>query len=183
LSALSEIIGSAIGTVIAEHPKLFAEKTGERAQKLLVREIMKSLTREPKADETGEADDGETLRTVPASDPRAIAYRNLREAAGAPAGQRFAGDTVYIPAESDTPAVHAFAVMPDKSAWEFITERRQLIAWLEFFDGVLPNVARRSIVSTRGSVQGATLPWPWPPSKTGKIYEAESELDIEGDAA
>jgi hypothetical protein len=185
MSALSAIIESAVGGVIAEHPKLFDPKQRERAQKLLVREIMKSLTREPK----GEVDDGAAPAPAPAetapqieivarTDARAKAYCALCEIAGAPAPHAASGGSICIPSEGLTARAQAFAELPPEKSWPFVTERPQLAAWFEFFDDVLPHKRRREIMEVRAGKQGVSLPWPWPPSKIGKVYEAPPTLEV-----
>lgn len=177
MGALSTIIDGAVGTVIAEHPKLFNPESKERTQKLLVREIMKSLVKEPRVDgdETPQPPiqepTGGARELTPATDERAIAYCHMRAIAGAVAPSRYGGDRIYIPPEGDTAAVRAFANLPERKNWSFITNRAQLTAWLEFFDAALPDVPRRKIFENREGLSGVDLPWPWPPSKTGKIYD------------
>lgn len=180
MSPLADIIDAAVVSVIEEHPKLFAAESAERARKLLLRKIMKTLTG-PKSSEEAEAQQTPetpppqpTAETIRYDDPRAIAYCNLRSVAGAVRPLRI-GEQVYMPPESLAECVKAFGDIPPKEVWQFITDRRQLQAWREFFDETLPGVSRRDIVETRDGVIGALLPWPWPPSKTGKIYDPSIE--------
>jgi hypothetical protein len=177
MSALSTLIESAVSASLAEHTKLFDPKNRERAQKVLVRDIMKALTREPRGE--GEEQPADIAPSVPAlperlpaTDDRVKAYCNLRSLAGVAQPQRFSGGDIYLPPEGDTAAVRAFGNgMPSRDEWIFVTERAQISAWLEFFDANLPNMPRRRTDETRDGVVGYLLPWPWPPSKTGKVYE------------
>lgn len=179
MSALSTIIDAAVGSVISEHPKLFNPQGKERTQKLLVREIVRSLVRESRGEDdptaTAPPSDPPTIVTIPASDERAIAYCRLRSIAGAPAPLHHGGDCIYIPPESNTTAVRTFAGVPERKEWPFVIDRRQLTAWLEFFDEALPGISRRKIFETRDGLTGVDLPWRWPPSKAGKIYDHPPE--------
>jgi len=185
MSALGTLINDAVATAIAAHPKLFASESAERAQKVLTREIIKSLTKEPKtADEGGEptspveAPPAPALpQRVSAKDDRVTAYVNLRTLAGAVQPTRLTGGDIYLPPEADTAAVRAFAELPQREKWLFVSGREQLAAWLEFFDVLLPNAARRQITVTVDTKVGAYLPWPWPPSKLGKTYSPEDHHD------
>lgn len=174
MSALSAIIDTAVSTVIAEHPKLFDPKQKERVQKVLTREIVRSLTREQKTDVDDEStpvpESAPVVETVAGNDPRAIAYTALRSVAGAVTPMRLSGGAIYLPPEGATAQVGAFANLPPREKWEFITDVNQIAAWFEFFNDALPNVRRRDITETRNGIVGALLPWPWPPSKTGKVY-------------
>jgi len=185
MSALSAIIESAVGGVIAEHPKLFDPKQRDRAQKLLVREIMKSLTREPKGDgETDEApaptqaDTVPQIEIVPSSDTRAKAYRALCEIAGAPAPISASGGSICIPPEGLTVRAQAFAELPPEKDWPFVTDGHQRAAWFGFFEEVLPNKRRRDITEVRAGAAGIVVPWLWPPSKLGTVYAPEQPLDL-----
>jgi len=179
MSALSSIIDAAVGSVIAEHPKLFNPQGKERAQKVIVREIVKSLVREPRNEDDEQVNvatvESSVIKTVPATDERAIAYCLLRSIAGAVFPVRCAGDHIYIPPEGDVTAVRALANVPDHKDWPFVTSRQQLTAWLEFFDETLPGISRRKIFEVRDGVSGVEVPWSWPPSKTGKIYDHPPE--------
>jgi hypothetical protein len=180
MSALGTIIEHAVSTVIAEHPKLFEAKSIERAQKLLSREIMKSLTRDPRGDGDAAATETapEPYERITASDERGIAYCNLRIAARALAAPtRLAGGDLYLPLEASGPEVQPFAKMPPRDQWLFVTDLPQMTAWREFFDATLPTLARRPFGEVVGGDTGVWVPWPWPPSKTGKVYEPETESE------
>lgn len=181
MSALGDVIDGAVASVIADHPKLFNLQTKDRARKMIVREVIKSLVREVRdvGDEQAPASAAKTIGTlITADDPRAIAYCNLRKIAGAVLPLYHGTGQIYFPPESDTTAVRTFAELPPRKGWQFISDRRQLTAWSEFFEEALPGVSRRQITETHDGVLGAYLPWPWPPSKTGKIYEPGSEEEI-----
>lgn len=185
MNTLATIIDSAVATAIAEHPKLFDPKAVDRAQRVLTREIMRSLTRAPGAD--GEPAKPETppepepFELIRGTDERATAYINLRIAARAlsPQPQRQAGGDIYLPREASGPEVMPFAKMPPREQWLFVTEFSPMTAWREFFDATLPNLARRPFGEKRGDVTGVFVPWPWPPSKTGKVYEPEQEASAQ----
>jgi hypothetical protein len=186
MSALSTIIESAVAGSLAEHAKLFDPKTRERAQKVLVRDIMKALTREPKEGEEPPDDAAPSApalpERLPANDERVTAYCNLRLVAGVAQPHRLTGGDIYLPLEGDTTAVRAFARMSDRATWPFVTQRPQITAWREFFDATLPNFPRRRTDETRGGIVGYLLPWAWPPSKTGKVYAPDEAPLEEADA-
>lgn len=173
---LAKTVEAAVTSVIEEHPKLFAANSAERARKLIVRRIMRSLVG-PRSDGDGEspADPPATVsapppETVRYDDPRAIAYVKLRDVAGAVKPIRL-GENLYLPSEAFADCIKPFAELPPNGSWKFVTDRRQLQAWREFFDETLPGISRRDITYLEDGVLGAALPWPWPPSKTGKIYD------------
>lgn len=182
MSALSTIIAAAVADAVAANAKLFDPKKIERAPEVLTRAITKALTREPKTDgEDAAAAASETPPAggpVSADDPRAKAYAALRKLAGAVAPMQIGGGVTYVPPEADTPAVAAFADMPPRERWLFVTSRANLTAWAEFFDATIPNLARRQITETHGGAAGIFLPWPWPPSKTGKVYTADEAPEL-----
>lgn len=179
MSALAKMIDEAVLSVIDEHPKLFAANSAERARKLIVRRIMKSLTgpksegeeQEQPAEATPSAPTAETVRY---DDPRAVAYCNLRAIAGAVRPLRV-GENYYLPPDARAECVKPFGDLPANGTWHFVIDRRQLQAWREFFDETMPGVPRRDITEMRDGVLGAPLPWPWPPSKTGKTYLPPAE--------
>jgi hypothetical protein len=183
MNTLTTIIDSAVATVIAKHPKLFDPKAIERAQRVLTREIMGSLTRTPGTDgEPAKPEpppEPEPYERVLAADERGIAYVNLRIVARALSPQpiRLAGGDLNLPREASGPEVLPFSKMPPREQWLFVTDLAQMTAWREFFDATLPNLARRPFGEKHGDVVGILVPWPWPPSKTGKIYEPEAGDD------
>lgn len=173
MNTLATIIDGAVATVIAEHPKLFDPKAIERAQRVITREIMRTLTRAPGDEARPEpAPEAAPFERVPADDERGKAYVNLRIVARAlsPQPQRLAGGDILLPREASGPEVLPFAKMPERSQWVPVTEVAALAAWRDFFDATLPNLARRPFGDT-----GVLMPWPWPPSKTGKIYEPDMQ--------
>lgn len=180
MNVLAKIIDQAVASAMEKHPKLFVAKESEKAQKTLSREIMRSLTRAPSDAET-EAELSATQSTgqsIPLSDERAIAYCQLRKVAGAVEPFSAIPDQIFLPPEADVTCVRVFANCPPQSEWPFVTKVAQLTAWNEFFGETLPGVSRRPITQVRNGVTGALLPWPWPPSKTGKIYEPEEEIPL-----
>lgn len=175
MNTLGTIIDGAVAAVIAEHPKLFDPKAIERAQRVLTREIMRSLTRTAGDGDAAKPEmpaEPEPFERVLAADERGIAYVNLRIVARAlsPQPQRLAGGDIMLPREAAGPEVQPFAKLPPREQWVPVTETAPLAAWREFFDATLPNLARRPFADT-----GVIMPWPWPPSKAGKIYEPETE--------
>lgn len=179
MSALSALIDDAVGSVIAENPKLFASHAKEKVQATLTRAIMKKLVREQKP-EDGEQAPEPTAATqlIPADDPRAVAYCALRRLAGDVPPQIAGGGAIYVPPEADTAQVRALADMPPRADWPFVTGGR-LKAWLDLFDAALPARSRRKITETKDGQTGAYLPWIWPPSKDGKTYAPAADLELE----
>jgi hypothetical protein len=175
MNTLATIIDCAVAAVIAEHPKLFDPKMTERAQKTLTREIMRTLTRSPGEEAKPEpAPEPEPFERVKAADERGLAYVNLRIASRALSPQpiRLAGGDIMLPREASGPEVQPFAKMPPKEQWVLVTEAAPLAAWRDFFVATLPNLERRPFGDN-----GVMMPWPWPPSKTGKIYEPEQQAE------
>lgn len=177
MTGLRPIIDSAVAAAIAEHPKYFTERGLEKAQAAIVRKVMSALFR---SDGTVDAPIETPAPVEPlqplAADPKSAegrAYINLRELAGAAAPFRMGDGQISIPPEAQKPAVYALADLP-ALPWVFITDRQQTGAWLEFLAEALPKaVARKSIQIRRGDATGILMPWPWPPSVTGKIYTTE----------
>lgn len=168
MSALSTIIAAAVADAIAANPKLFDPKKIERAPEVLTRDIVKALTRSPKEAEAEAQAEAETppFEMAPAESPLAKAYINLRLVAGCLARHAAnASGAVYVPREGNNAAVLAFADVPAPDAWRTITKPQQT-AWHEFFERVLPGANRRPLGDA------TPLPWPWPPSKEGKTYDA-----------
>jgi hypothetical protein len=178
MSLLSAAVDDAVGSVIAENPKLFAAHAGEKAQAALTRAIMKKLVREARPEE-GERPPEPTAaaQLIPADDPRAVAYCGLRRLAGDVPPQVTAGGAIYLPPEADTAQVRALNDTPPRADWPFVTGGH-LAAWLDFFDAALIARSRRKITETKNGHTGAYLPWPWPPSKDGKTYAPAADLEL-----
>jgi len=179
VNTLATIIDSAIAAVIAEHPKLFEPKAveGGKTQRVITREIMRTLTRAPGEEAKPETPpEPEPFERILAADVRVTAYINLRIASRALSPQpiRLAGGDIMLPREASGPEVLAFAKMPPKERWVHVTELAPLAAWRDLFAATLPNLERRPFGDN-----GVMMPWPWPPSKTGKIYEPETEGQTE----
>jgi hypothetical protein len=165
MTALADVVCAAVARAVEKHAKLFAD--AEKARRVLAREIMRQLAAKPaEAADPPDAPAPRRGELVPADDERALAYCRLREVAGAVPPMRTAGGQIYLPPEAAEPCVLAFGTLPPRERWAFVTGAN-LTAWLEFFGETLPGVARRNIVVTGG----ATLPWAWPPSKTGRVYQ------------
>lgn len=174
MSALSTLIAAAVADAVAANPKLFDPKKLERAPDILAKDIMRSLTRSPKE---GEAEpqaeiDAPPYEMAPAGSPLAKAYVNLRSVASCLARHAAsATGAVFVPRGANNAAVLAFADLPALAEWRPVTKAQQT-AWHEFFERVLANANRRPIGDA------TALPWPWPPSKEGKVYAPEQSLDL-----
>jgi hypothetical protein len=188
MTGIRPIIDAAVATVLAEHPKYFTElgHDNNRARTILVRKIWAAL-RGDGADKSSEPESSEARvpsspqpMSVPAQSREARAFDNLRRLAGAVPQFRSADGSVFINAEAANDAVWALADLPPDDAWVFLTARRNVGAWMEFFSQTLPGVGRRPILQERAGEAGILMPWPWPPSKDGKVYTAEK---AEEDAA
>lgn len=175
---LRAIIDAAVADAMAEHPKYFTPKGHEHARTVIVRKIMAAF----RGDGSDKPDD--TAADHPASpqpllvEPHsreAIAFSNLRQIAGATTPFRLGDGRLSINAEAACPAVFALADLPLKSQWLFLTAPRNVGAWQEFFRDTLPGVARRPIHEHRGTEVGLLMPWPWPPTKDGKVYVDDAE--------
>lgn len=178
MTGIRPMISDAIAAYIAEHPKQFSERGIEKAQAGLTRKIMAALLRsdnEPEPETPAPPAELAPLTVDPKS-TEGRAYTNLRSLAGAGAPFRMQDGNISLPPEAQKPAVYALADLPAQP-WQFITDRQQTGAWLEFFAESLPKgVARKPIQIEQNGATGILVPWPWPPSKDGKIYTA-------GDAA
>jgi hypothetical protein len=175
VSGIRPIIENAVATVIAEHPKYFTDRGLEKAGNAIVRKVMAALVPRSAGDEQAEpAPPAEPVEPKPLPvDPKTRegrAYTNFRAFAGAAAAFRMGDGKISLPVAAQNERVYAFADLPPEPEWRFITERPQIAAWLEFFGEVLTASARRPIQITRGDQVGILMPWPWPPSKDGKVY-------------
>lgn len=177
MTTFRAIIDGAVADAMAEHPKYFTPKGMEHARAAIVRKIMASLR-----DTSEQKSDAPAAPTAPAAaglfdpaSPDARAACNLRAAAGAVLPMRTGGGQVLVNPEALTPAALAFADCPPREVWLFLTDRRQIAAWKEFFAAALPGVARRPIDIVRGGETGILAPWPWPPAASGKIFSADRE--------
>lgn len=181
-AGIRPIIDAAVAQVIAEHPKYFTERGFEKAQAAFTRKIMSALLPRDAGDRAAE-----TSPPVEVSEPVPIAvdrtsregraYTNLRELAGATAPFRMSDGRISIPTEAQKPAVYALADLPPEP-WEFITDRQQMGAWLEFLSASLPEgIVRKPIQIKRGDSTGVLMPWPWPPSVGGKTYSASETTE------
>ena len=75
-----------------------------------------------------------------------------------------------------TPQLLAMGDAPVRSAWHWITARKEIGAWAEF---VATHVrkSRPTFIEKRGHEVGIFAPWPWPPRKDGTLSTAgPSEL-------
>lgn len=168
MSILSASIAAAVADAVAANPKLFDPKKVERAPDVLTRDIVKALTRSTKEGEaeTQDEDKSPSFEWVPASDDLAKAYLNLRSVAGCIARHvTGASGAICVTRAANNAAVLAFADVPVASNWRPVTKAQQT-AWHEFFERTLDGANRRPIGDS------TPLPWPWPPSKDGKTYDA-----------
>lgn len=183
MSGIRDMIDAAVVAAIAEHPKYFTELglDNSRARTAIVRKIMAALRGDSdKSGEPAKADappppaPAQSL-TVAADSREARAYTNLRKFAGAVAPFRMADGSISINAEAACEAVWPFADLPPSQQWPFLTQPRQVGAWLEFFAQTLPGAPRRPIQQIRDGATGIVMPWLWPPAKDGKTYTAEED--------
>lgn len=181
MSILRAAIDSAVEQAIAEHPKYFTPQGVKSARALIVRKVMAAFRDGGDKSSEQQAEDEETpaepqMLFATAGSREARGYANLRQLAGAVAPRRLGDGSVPIMPAANCEAVFAFADMPGAETWLFVVARKQLGAWGEFFDEMLPDVARRAISQERDGVIGILLPWPWPPSKEGKIYDQPEDV-------
>jgi hypothetical protein len=80
-----------------------------------------------------------------------------------------------------TPQLLAFADAPQNSEWLWLEESRHIGAWTNFL-GLHVKGARPPMMVTRGTGdeqrRGFYAPWLFPPSVTGKTYEASDAPDV-----
>ena len=175
MSLIRAAIEGAVEQAMLEHPKYFTPQGAKSARTLIVRKVMAALR--DGGEKPSESQDADTsaepkILFAAAGSREARGYINLRQIAGATAPNRTSDGSVVVMAAANCEAVFAFADLPSDENWLFVSERKQLGAWGEFFREKLPNVARRQIALQREGQTGMLLPWPFPPSATGKIYEA-----------
>lgn len=175
MNPLATMISAAVADAVAANQRLFDPKKLERAPDVLTRDIVKALTRPAKEGEgeaQAEAEAAPPFEWLPADSRRAKAYVNLRIAAHCLSRATINNGLVYVPREADGAEMLAFADWSPTQGLIGISAINQMAAWREFYDRLLPNVARRP--------QGAsmTVPWPWPPSKEGKTYDADTQEEI-----
>lgn len=184
MSVLRAIIDAAVADAIAEHPKYFTPRGLEHARTVIVRKVMAALRDggDKASGPSGPEPASPPQPTQPVlADPQsreARAFANLRLVAGAGTPFRTGDGRVSIPPQASGPDVLAFADLPPKTSWLFVSDRKQMGAWVEFFGHTLPNVPRRSITEHQNGMPGFVLPWPWPPRKDGTTY-----TNAEDDAA
>lgn len=178
MTGIRPMIETAVAAVIAEHPKYFTERGLEKAQNAITRKIMSALVPRDGATAAEQPPPTEPADLAPlAVDPKSRegrAYANLRMLAGAAPPFRMGDGTWSIPPAAQREAVYAMADLPSQDEWEFLTERKHVGAWLEFFNETLPTTARKPISQDRVGATGIVMPWPWPPSKDGKTYTREA---------
>lgn len=176
-SGLRPMIDAAVAAAIAEHPKYFTPKGLEHARTAIVRKVMAALrgdNAEKSADELAPEPAAPMPLVVDPKSREGRAYANLRKLAGAPPPFRMGNGTISIPPQAQRESVYAFSDLPAESAWLFVTVPRQIAAWMEFFGETLAPAPRRTIQHVREGESGILVPWPWPPSATGKTYTGEA---------
>jgi hypothetical protein len=181
MNVLRAIITSAVGNAIAEHPKYFTPRGQEKAQAAIVRRIMAALRDD---DGTEEPTPAATAIEPPfmmcdADSREAQGYINLRKIAGAVEAKRSGDGKVIVRREAFCEAVFALADIPPREQWLFITDATQIRAWLDFFRETLPDIGRRSLFEPRGAQSGIVMPYPFPPSKAGKVYDPNELSETE----
>lgn len=181
MNVLRAIITSAVGNAIAEHPKYFTPRGQEKAQAAIVRRIMAALRDDDGEEPPPPAPVAEpAFVTVEANTREAQGYINLRKIAGAVEAKRMGDGKILIKREAYCDPVFALADIPPREQWMFIAEKDQIKAWLDFFRETLPDTGRRSLFEPRGAQSGIVMPYPWPPSKSGKIYDpSEASRQVE----
>jgi hypothetical protein len=177
MSALRTIIDAAVADAIAAHPKYFTPKGAEFARTVIVRKIMAGLLRDDgdaRSSEEPAAPEQPTFFRAPKSSREARGYVALRIIAGAVPPQ-FNVDDIIIMRSAYREAVFALADVSPTDQWPFLTDRKMIAAWSEFFRETLGDVPRRSIFQMRGDVSGIVMPSCWPPRKDGHLYDTEEE--------
>lgn len=177
MTGIRPIIESAIAASIAERPKYFTDRGIEKAQDFLTRKIMGALVPRDGGDKPAELPPEPTTPVPITVDPKSRegrAYTNLRALGGAVPPLRLGDGRISIPPPAQRESVYALADLPPQAEWKFVTEHRQIGAWLEFFSDTLTPAPRRKIEVERNGAHGLLMPWPWPPSKDGKIYTGEA---------
>lgn len=172
MNALRTIIDGAVADAIAANPKYFAAKQEDRARAAIVRKIMAALLRDDDEQQPAEAAEPESKFVLADADSReARGYANLRRIAGATAARRDREGKVIIMRPAYCEAVFALADLPDIDRWPFLVDAPKIAAWREFFEQTLPDTARRSVMQERGDASGILMPFYWPPSKDGRVYD------------
>jgi len=174
MNPLSTMIAAAVADAVAANTKLFDPKKIERAPDVLTRDIVKALTRPAKEGEAEAQTEAEVppFEWLPVDSRRAKAYVNLRIAAHCLSRATIKDGLVYVPREADGADMLAFADWSPTQGLVGISAVQQIAAWRDFYDRLLPNVARRP---QNGAI---TVPWPWPPSKEGKTYDADTQEEM-----
>jgi hypothetical protein len=174
VSNLKTIVSDAIAAAIAEHPKYFTPKGLEHAQSVILRKVMAAMRGDP-ADKAAADATAESARlpiAVDASSREGLAYTNLRWLAGAVKPVRMGDGRISVPVTAQRDDVYALADVDTRSDLPFVTDERQIAAWLEFFSETLGAAARRPIRQVRNGQTGIVVPWPWPPARSGKTYDS-----------
>lgn len=176
VSALRTIVDDAVGAAIDEHPKYFTPKGVEKARAAIVRKIMAAFRDDgEKSEPAAEPDKAKPFEIALPNSREAAGYLNLRTLAGAVAPQPMGDGGIVVVAAAWCEAVFVLSDLPPRSEWIFLYDRRPMGAWFDFFKEKLPNVARRVITEVRNGETGILMPYPFPPSKEGKLYLASDE--------
>lgn len=178
MSVLRSLIDQAVADVIAEHPGYFTPRGIESARAAIVRKLCASFRASLSTKAEAAADAGETsapiveqpkAMMVERSSREGIAYTTLRAMAGCVPAFTAADGRICIPPECAVPAVWALADAPPRDKWPFVSDRRQIGAWREFFRETLRDMPRREVCGLEGEQWGMRAPWPWPPRKDGTL--------------
>lgn len=181
MSALRTLIDQAVGEVIAEHPSYFTPRGLESARAAFVRKIIAAIRASTST--KAEADAAAANTPAPPEPPKpmmvarnsreGIAYSTLRQMAGCVPPFVANDGRICVPPECTVPAVWALADTPSRDHWPFVSDRRQIGAWQEFFRETLRDTPRREVcgveASGEGERWGMRAPWPWPPRKDGTL--------------
>lgn len=168
-------IDNAIADAMAEHPKYFTPKGHEHARTVLLRKIKSALRGDAPDRPADEAPAADLPRGPILADPssrEALALLTVCQAGGASAPFRASDGRISIPPEGQGADVLAFADAPPRERWPLETDHQRIGAWQEFFREVLQGRPRRPITVTENGQTGIRVPWPWPPTTTGKTYDA-----------
>lgn len=175
MNLIRQALDDAIAQAIAERPKYFTSKGLEHARAHILRHLLTALRGD--AEKPAEAEETtlapatpQPLKVTPDS-REARGYAVLRMAAGATEPHEVGG-YIYIPHTAASAAVFALADAPPRDAWLLVDDSQQVGAWSEMFRDTLPTVARREVRRrSLRNLPALLVPYPYPPSKTGKIYE------------
>lgn len=179
MTGLRTLIEQGVSAAMDEHPKYFTPKGLEHGHAAITRKVMAALRGEgdqSSADESGAAP--AAVQQPMLVDPQSregMAYILLCQLGGATAPFRTGDGRISVPPSAAVASVWALADAPPRESWLFLTDRRQMGAWAEFFRETMPSIGRRDIVLRDRDAPGILMPWPWPPKADGSTYSTASE--------